>query len=248
MANWAFFDVGNVLFNDAPVMAFVYDSLFTRARVRHPDLTFEQLLAEREHLIRNERCGGAHHVLAEKYLGDEAYWQWRNHYNDEFNRNFDRYNIVIAGVADVLEQLTGRYKLGLAANQPLGCRESLKRRGLLQYFSVHWLSADVGMEKPTPEFFTTMLAAAGCRPEEAVMIGDRIDADVRPAKAAGMKTIWVRQNSQANDPVPGIPLWQTYFESIRRASVSESEPVTADARPDRVVWSLSEIPAAIEGL
>ena len=34
---------------------------------------------------------------------------------------------------------------------------------------------------------------AGCRPEEAVMVGDRLDNDIFPAKALGMGTVWVRQ-------------------------------------------------------
>lgn len=39
---------------------------------------------------------------------------------------------------------------------------------------------------------------AGCRPEHAVMIGDRLDNDVRPAKAPGMKTIRVRRGTAAH--------------------------------------------------
>ena len=34
---------------------------------------------------------------------------------------------------------------------------------------------------------------ANCTPREAVMIGDRIDNDILPAKALGMHTVWIRQ-------------------------------------------------------
>lgn len=34
---------------------------------------------------------------------------------------------------------------------------------------------------------------AKCKPENAVMIGDRIDNDIVPAKQLGMKTIWIKQ-------------------------------------------------------
>ena len=34
---------------------------------------------------------------------------------------------------------------------------------------------------------------AGCRAEDAVMVGDRLDNDILPAKAVGMKTIWIRK-------------------------------------------------------
>ena len=34
---------------------------------------------------------------------------------------------------------------------------------------------------------------AGCQAENAVMIGDRLDNDIAPAKKLGMKTVWIRQ-------------------------------------------------------
>ena len=34
---------------------------------------------------------------------------------------------------------------------------------------------------------------SGCNPEHAVMVGDRIDNDVTPAKSLGWKTIRVKQ-------------------------------------------------------
>lgn len=34
---------------------------------------------------------------------------------------------------------------------------------------------------------------SGCWPENAVMVGDRIDNDIVPAKKMGMHTIWVKQ-------------------------------------------------------
>jgi FMN phosphatase YigB (HAD superfamily) len=37
------------------------------------------------------------------------------------------------------------------------------------------------------------LKRAGCAPSEAVMIGDRIDDDIRPARSLGWKTIRVTQ-------------------------------------------------------
>ena len=37
------------------------------------------------------------------------------------------------------------------------------------------------------------MAKAGCTPEQAVMIGDRIDNDIVPAKQMGMKTVWIKQ-------------------------------------------------------
>ena len=61
-------------------------------------------------------------------------------------------------------------------------------------------SAEEGVSKPDPRIFEIALERAGCKVENAVMIGDRIDNDVVPAKKMGMKTVWIRQG--------GGGLWQ----------------------------------------
>ena len=50
-----------------------------------------------------------------------------------------------------------------------------------------------GISKPNPEMFHRALIAANCWPDNAVMIGDRLDNDIVPAKRIGMKTVWVKQ-------------------------------------------------------
>ncbi len=49
------------------------------------------------------------------------------------------------------------------------------------------------MFKPDIGFFEYALSKAGCEPSEAIMIGDRLDNDVFPAKKLSMITIRIRQ-------------------------------------------------------
>lgn len=77
---------------------------------------------------------------------------------------------------EVLKFLKAKYKIGVIA------------------------SAEEGVSKPDPRIFEIALERAGCKAENAVMIGDRIDNDVVPAKKMGMKTVWIRQG--------GGGLWQ----------------------------------------
>jgi putative hydrolase of the HAD superfamily len=44
------------------------------------------------------------------------------------------------------------------------------------------------------------LGTAKVEPGRAVMVGDRLDYDVRPAKAAGMRTVWVLRGEAPDDP------------------------------------------------
>lgn len=93
----------------------------------------------------------------------------------------------------LLEHLVARYRLGVIANQPAGTDERLEECGLLDYFEVCVSSGDVGIEKPDPAIFHLALEQAGCVPAESVMVGDRLDNDVRPAKALGFRTVRVLQ-------------------------------------------------------
>ena len=41
--------------------------------------------------------------------------------------------------------------------------------------------------------FEKTLELAGCQPCDSVMVGDRLDNDIRPAKNLGMRTVWIRK-------------------------------------------------------
>lgn len=100
---------------------------------------------------------------------------------------------VYPQAAECLAALHGKYKIGIIANQNPGTAERMERYGLSQYLDLIVASAEEGLEKPDPRIFELALERAGCRPENAAMIGDRLDNDIVPAKRLGLKTIWIRQ-------------------------------------------------------
>ena len=93
----------------------------------------------------------------------------------------------------VLEYLRRKYKLGIIANQADGLAERLEKYGIKKYFSLVISSWDYQVMKPDAKIFKIALEKAQCEPEEAVMIGDRLDNDICPAKSIGMNTIWIKQ-------------------------------------------------------
>jgi HAD superfamily hydrolase (TIGR01549 family) len=93
------------------------------------------------------------------------------------------------GAEQVLRRLSSRYRIGIIANQPAGSEERLTKWGLMPLISICLSSAEVGLEKPDPAIFRLALARAECAPAEAVMIGDRLDNDIRPARLQGWWTI-----------------------------------------------------------
>ena len=101
--------------------------------------------------------------------------------------------ILYSDTEECLKKLSAKYKIGIIANQSLGTEERLKNFGILKYIDLVVASAEEGVAKPDRRIFDIALERSGCEPENAVMIGDRIDNDIVPAKMLGMHTIWVKQ-------------------------------------------------------
>lgn len=101
--------------------------------------------------------------------------------------------IMYDGVPAVIKTLAEKYELGIIANQLDGLKERLEAFGLLKYFKYIVSSWDVKVMKPDIKIFEYALDKANCKPQDACMIGDRLDNDILPAKSLGMKTVWIKQ-------------------------------------------------------
>jgi HAD superfamily hydrolase (TIGR01549 family) len=97
------------------------------------------------------------------------------------------------GAEQTLRALSSRYLIGVIANQSGGTEERLAKWGLMPFISICLSSTEVGLEKPDPAIFKLALSQAGCTASQAVMIGDRLDNDIRPARLQGWKTIRIAQ-------------------------------------------------------
>ncbi len=91
----------------------------------------------------------------------------------------------------VIEQLSGQHFLGVIANQSPGSEQRLGEYGIAEFFGVVLASAEVGLSKPDPAILALALERAGCGSDQAWMVGDRLDNDIRPAKKAGWRTIHI---------------------------------------------------------
>lgn len=99
-------------------------------------------------------------------------------------------------------------KLGVIANQNYGTKQRLKNWGLLPFFEMIAASAELGLAKPDPAIFEWALKQAACSPQNAVMVGDRMDNDMAPANRLGIHTIRLKRGlgtyhePQSDDEVP----------------------------------------------
>ncbi len=83
-------------------------------------------------------------------------------------------------------------RLGIVANQPAAARERLDRAGIGDLFDHHGLSGLTGIRKPDPRAFAAAAEALRVPADGCIMVGDRIDNDIAPAKALGMAAILFR--------------------------------------------------------
>lgn len=171
---WIFFDVGSTLIDETEC----YNHRI-RDAISGTDITFEEFNEKRIFFAKQNLKGD---IEALKFFGlTKTPW----HFEDE-----SPYEEAEA----VLNALCERgYSIGVIANQAPGTEKRLENWGFMKYIKLVIASAEEGVAKLDSEIFLRALNRADCLPENAVMIGDRIDNDIEPAKKLGMKTIWVRQ-------------------------------------------------------
>jgi putative hydrolase of the HAD superfamily len=217
-----FFDIGGVMYDDS-----VYRGALLRALRDLGARVSDEAFDEEYERCRQEQSGSFRRRLAALFLGGGVE---REELSDAVQRQAARYwfyppEALEPDVRPCLEELHGRYRLGIIANQPSIVREAMRRDRIEGFFDVWGISDDLALEKPDPRLYSHALLAARVSAERAVMVGDRLDYDVRPAKRAGMRAVWVLRGEAPVRP-------------------SRSQLVEADA----CVATLAELPGALERL
>lgn len=163
----------------------------------------------------------------------------------------------MAGVTvfpDVPEVLSILRENGIAvglvtnASVPMRLRDrELDVLGLLPYFSAcRFAAVDAGYLKPHPAIFQTALNCLGVSPQEAVFVGDNLDADIVGAQNAGMRGILRRiavrplADFHGYRPPDGIvdtlwemlPLLDLWYPGWRQRPPTETEALE-DVSPTR---------------
>jgi len=107
-------------------------------------------------------------------------------YIDELPNN----NYLFDGVFELLDYLQSKYTLHIITN---GFEEvqnlKLEKSGIIKYFDEIITSESVGVKKPNPKVFNYALEKVGATPENSVMIGDNLEADIIGALNCGMTSI-----------------------------------------------------------
>ena len=137
--------------------------------------------------------------------------------------------VPFADVYDTLDVLQASgYKLGIISNarDAANVDRLIDQARLRPWFNPIVISANAGVRKPNPRIFKIVLEAWLLPPDEVVMVGDMLGADVLGAHNAGLRGIWATMQAER-----GV-----------------NDAHSATIIPDGVLQSLSELPGLIEKL
>lgn len=112
----------------------------------------------------------------------------------------------------LLEKASIDYKLGMISNFTYApvIYAGLRKLGINRFFNTVLVSEDMGWRKPHIKIFQEALKRLKVTAEEAVYVGDSPEEDIKGAKAAGMKTIFVpsqfhsHENLKKNQQKPDL--------------------------------------------
>lgn len=134
-------------------------------------------------------------------------------FQEAFIEAFANSAALTDGVEAVLQQLKDR-------DIPLYCASNgfyevqinrMTKAGVLHYFDRLFVSDAVGFEKPNPAFFAHCLQETGFAPDEVLMIGDSITADIKGALNAGWNVCYFNKNGKDSGlDCPEIRRWSEF--------------------------------------
>lgn len=177
MTRWFCFDVGEVLVDETRVWTAWADMLGVSA------FTLMAVLG-----AAIER--GEDHEAAFPRLG---LFDWRDRESeveDAFGgiRAEDLYPDAVPALAALRD---AGYGIAVIGNQPARRTPELAALGVAADVMV--MSDELGVHKPAAAFFTAVVDRLGVDPGDIAYVGDRVDNDVVPSAAAGMRAVWLRR-------------------------------------------------------
>ena len=228
LTQWIFFDVGDVLFDEDAQHRYLYHSLLLAMRRNGMDVVWDDYFDQvRQHARVHPGKAfedAVRHFVPDTALSERIIEQGQAEYHAM--RKPRPYGMLLDDMLPVVQDLRKDFRLGIIANQHPPIMDALRDYGLTPYFDVIAIDEIVGVSKPDPAIFRWALAQAGCEPAAAIMIGDRPDVDVAPARALGMGTVRFRRGQL-----------YVYYEAL-----SEAE------RADVVVYDIARLAPAIRAL
>jgi HAD superfamily hydrolase (TIGR01549 family) len=231
-------DVGNVMVYDFPI-ELAYSYYVSRESIRrglHIDQTVDEILQASQNPAS----------LAQKF-GSARIWQEINSVAwEQVLENWGALCIAIPGAIEALRSLS-YLRLAIVANQPVQTMATLESLGIVNLFEEIIFDSLAGVSKPSTAIYRYAAHRLHTKPESLVMIGDRLDNDIFPAKAVGMAAVWIHQFPM--DETLPLPLisnrWKRHYFRAKSAAYCRYpkglQGCSTESCPDYVVERLTDL-------
>jgi HAD superfamily hydrolase (TIGR01549 family) len=239
-----FLDVGNVLIDDDPFLCEVFRLLYQTLPTESPKARPERFWVDLERALR-VRGHQAIEYLGFRYHGR----QWpkvRKKIQRDMAEQWWALARMIPQVPATLQSLRESYRLGIIANQPSHVVERLNGWGLLPLFDMVLLDSHYGVGKPDASLFRLALEQARVDPYDSVMVGDRLDNDVVPARRLGMRAVLIWLNVLEKGWEPEGEWGRTFWEVLKRLPVPRWDDILPKERPMALVRRWEQMPDTLE--
>jgi HAD superfamily hydrolase (TIGR01509 family) len=261
MIKTVFFDLDNVIISEDLLYFKYFEILWMFLRKQDWKWTFERIIKEKKNLVQQYGDPNPHITIAKYYLSEKDAKDYLSQIRYFTKKHRTKYIKVIPGISFVIRNLNHAYNLGIIANQSIDDYSFLTKFKITAPFKTVALSSKLKHAKPDPAIFLWALEKAKTRPEEAVMIGDRIDLDILPAQRLGMHTIQVLFDYKTRGIFPQSNREKLYFASggekptgskekllVALSHLQQSEIPSAIARsPDEILTRITEFETEFTG-
>jgi len=121
--------------------------------------------------------------------------------SEEYIEHLTTFNHLFDGTIEILEYLQSKYELHIITN---GFDEAqykkMRSSQITHYFKTVTNAELAGVKKPNPIIFDYALKVAKAKPDESIMIGDSLEADVLGALNVGYDAIFFNYRNDEVEP------------------------------------------------
>jgi len=188
------FDFGGTLYRETPKFHAVHD--------QHRYKTYAELTGKTDHEVAKQEF----HELYNKHGSNSAVFRSLGQSSDYWMKSMDELDFTAIlhpdpEVTETLKNLQPLVGISLFTNFPhKRIVDLLDHLEIQASMFTHILSGDdVAERKPALDGFHLMVEKSGIPANQILYVGDRVDVDVKPAKAVGMKTCLLYTQSDEAD-------------------------------------------------
>jgi len=243
-----YFDVGNIIINEDILRFKFYEILWFNLRKYDQKWTFDYLMEMRENLVEKIGDPTPYLTIAREFLNSNDLYSFNYQIKYFTEKHKERYLRQIPGIGFVIRNLHRHFKLGIIATHSLFLMDLFKKYRLTLFFDVI-ITEDNRKEKESPrQYFLRALEKMKTEPGRALMIGDRIDKNILPAKEVGMRTILARFTTKAKGIFPQNSREKRFYKSLETHPPWRQRPRNRRELPTAIAESPEEILKIVEGM